>query len=133
MTIDLLASGELQSGRGANQIRTLQRAGATCLSSHFTSVSSLIEMFSLISVLFEKMIDNGLNSNICGEAKCAYKEMKSFEFVFILHLMNKFLGISDMLCQALQMKFQDILNALYLVSTTKILLQKLRENGRNTF
>ena len=131
--IDLLASGELQSGRGANQICTLQRAGATRWSSHFASVSSLIEMFSSIFVLLEKMIDNGLNSNICGEAKGAYKEMKSFEFVFILHLMNKVLGIPDMLCQALQMKSQDILTALYLVSTTKILLQKLREDGWNTF
>ena len=94
-------------------------------------------MFNSISVILEKMIDNGLNSNIRGEAKGAYKEMKSFEFefvfVFILHLMNKVLGISDMLCQALQMKSQDILNALYLVSTTKILLQKLRKDGWNTF
>ena len=90
-------------------------------------------MFSSISVLLEKMIDNGLNSNILGEAKGAYKEKKSFEFVFILHLMNKVLGIFDMLCQTLQMKSQDILNSLYLVSTTKILLQKLREEGWNTF
>ena len=71
--IDLLASGELQNGRGANQIRTLQRAGATCLSSDFASVSSLIEMFSSISVLLEKMIDNGLNSNICGKLKVLIK------------------------------------------------------------
>ena len=120
--IDLLASGELQNSRGANQIRTLQRARATRWSSHFASVSSLIKMFNSISILLEKMIDNGLNSNIRGEAKCAYKKMKSFEFVFILHLMNKVLGIPDMLCQALQMKSQDILNALYLVSTTKIFL-----------
>ena len=38
-----------------------------------------------------------------------------------------------MLCQALQMKSQDILNALYLVLITKILLQKLRKYGWNTF
>ena len=38
-----------------------------------------------------------------------------------------------MLCQALQIKSQNILNALYLVSTTKILFQKLRKDGWNTF
>ncbi|KAK2637543.1 hypothetical protein Ddye_032335 [Dipteronia dyeriana] len=38
-----------------------------------------------------------------------------------------------MLCQALQMKSQDILNALNFVSTTKMLLQNLRENGWNAF
>ncbi|XVF73640.1 hypothetical protein PTKIN_Ptkin12aG0218400 [Pterospermum kingtungense] len=67
------------------------------------------------------------------EAKGAYKDIKSFEFVFILHLMNNVLGISNILCQAFQMKSQDILNAICLASTTKVLLQKLREDGCNTF
>lgn len=79
------------------------------------------------------MIDDGLNSNIRGEAKGIYKEMISFEFVFNLHLMNDVLGISNILCQALQAKSQDILNAINLVSSTKILLQKLREFGWEKF
>ena len=91
--INSLASVEFQSGKGANQICTLQRAGVTRWSSYFALVSSLIEMFSSITILLEKMIDNGLNSNICREAKGAYKEMKSFKFVFILHLMNNVLGL----------------------------------------
>ena len=82
-------------------------------------------MFGSTCTLLEKLIDNGLNSNIRGEAKGAYKEMKTFEFVFILLLLYKVLGVSDMLCQALQIKSQDILNALNLVSSTKILLQEL--------
>ncbi|KAL5823918.1 hypothetical protein ACOSQ4_021818 [Xanthoceras sorbifolium] len=69
-------------------------------------------MLSLTCVLLEKMNDNGLNCNILGEVK--------------------FLGISFMLCEALQMKSQDKLNALNLVSTTKTLLQKLREDGWDT-
>ena len=125
----MIASGELKTATGANQIRTLQRAGATRWSSHFASVSNLIDMFGATCLLLERMIDNGFNSNIHGEAKSIYKEMMSFEFVFILHLMNEVLGISNILCQALQMKSQDILNAINLVSSTKILLQKLREVG----
>ncbi|XVF86823.1 hypothetical protein PTKIN_Ptkin18bG0073400 [Pterospermum kingtungense] len=102
-------------------------------SSYFTSVSRLIDIFGSVCVFLEKLIDNGLNSNIHGEAKGAYKDIKSFEFVSILHLMNKVLRIFDILCQALQMKSQDILNAIRLVSTTKVLFQKLREDGWNTF
>lgn len=131
--VDMIASGELKTATGANQIRTLQRAGATRWSSHFASVSNLIDMFGATCLLLERMIDNGFNSNIRGEAKSIYKEMMSFEFVFILHLMNEVLGISNILCQALQMKSQDILNAINLVSSTKILLQKLREVGWKKF
>ncbi|KAL5805528.1 hypothetical protein ACOSQ4_028261 [Xanthoceras sorbifolium] len=130
---DLIALGELKTATGANQICTLQRPGPTRWSSHFTSISILIQMFGSASTLLEKLINNGLNSNIRGEAKGAYKDLRSFEFVFILLLLHKILGISDMLCQVLQSKSQDILNAMNLVSTTKMLLLELRENGWNTF
>ena len=42
------------------------------------------------------------------------------------------MGITDVLCQALQQKTQDILNAMYMVSSTKMLIQKLREDGWNS-
>ncbi|KAI9184981.1 hypothetical protein LWI28_003097 [Acer negundo] len=130
---ELTALGELETGTGANQIRTLQRPGATRWSSHFTSIDRLIIMFGSTSTLLENVIDKGLNSNIRGEAKSAYKDLRSFEFVFILFLLHKVLVISNMLCQALQLKSQDILNAMNLVSTTKMLLQKLRESEWDTF
>ncbi|KAL5830476.1 hypothetical protein ACOSQ3_019944 [Xanthoceras sorbifolium] len=82
-------------------------------------------MFGSTSTLVENLIDNGLNSNIRREAKCVYKDLRSFEFVFILLLLHKILGIFDMLCQALQLKSQDILNAMNLVSSTKMLLLEL--------
>jgi len=55
--------------------------------------------------------------------------MQSFEFVFILLMMNKVMGYTDMLCQALQVKNQDILNAMRFALTTKSLLQKFRKDG----
>ena len=51
------------------------------------------------------------------------------EFVFILHLMREIMEITENLCQALQCKSQDILNAIHLVSTTKVLIQQMREIG----
>ena len=43
--------------------------------------------------------------------------------------MHKIMGITDMLCRALQNKSIDILNAMDLVGTTKELVQTLRDNG----
>ncbi|KAL5845765.1 hypothetical protein ACOSQ3_009289 [Xanthoceras sorbifolium] len=71
--------------------------------SKLNSIVNFVSASSKPSTLLEKLINNGLNSNICGEAK------------------------------ALQSKSQDILNAMNLVSTTKMLLLELRENGWNTF
>ncbi|KAL5736584.1 hypothetical protein ACOSP7_031052 [Xanthoceras sorbifolium] len=90
-------------------------------------------MFDSTSTLLENLIDNGQNSNICGEAKGVYKDLRSFEFVFILLLMHKILGISYLLCQSLQLKSQEILNAMSLVSSTKMLLLELRETGWDSF
>ena len=45
--------------------------------------------------------------------------------------MKEILEITNDLCQALQRKSQDILNAMHLVVTTKALIQKMRENGWN--
>ncbi|KAL6518186.1 hypothetical protein OROMI_033887 [Orobanche minor] len=39
--------------------------------------------------------------------------------------------ITDLLCQALQRKDQDIFNALRLVASTKLLLQKMKDESWN--
>ena len=90
-------------------------------------------MFGPTCIVLENLIKNGLNNNIRGEAKGALKAIRSFEFVFILQLMNEVMGIIDMLCQALQCQYQDILNALHLVRSTKILLHELRQDGWGKF
>jgi glycine cleavage system regulatory protein len=46
--------------------------------------------------------------------------------------MKNVMGITDVLCQALQQKSQDILNAKHLVTSTKTLIQKLRDDGWET-
>ena len=42
---NMIASNEIETGRGANQLGTLQRAGDTRWGSHFQSICSLIRMF----------------------------------------------------------------------------------------
>ncbi|XP_074323054.1 uncharacterized protein LOC141659998 [Apium graveolens] len=64
-----------------------------------------------------------------GDALSAIKMLMSYEFVFILHVVKEIMAITDLLCRALQQKSQYILNAMHLVSTTKMLIQKLRSDG----
>ncbi|XP_074265702.1 uncharacterized protein LOC141588147 [Silene latifolia] len=130
----LLSKGELETGRGANQIGTLKRAGDTRWGSHLQSIRSLLNMYSAtISVLEHIMVDKSCNSHQRGDADFALNLMISYEFVFISHLMREILGITDILFQALQRKSQDIVNSLKLVSTTKSLIQSLREDRWKDF
>ena len=55
-----------------------------------------------------------------------------FDFAFILHIMKNIMEITNVICQVLQQKSQDILNAMHLVTTTKTLIQKLRDDGQET-
>ena len=125
----MCAIGDLQSGKGLNQIGTLQKPGDTRWSSHLRSISSLINMFSATCDVLLNIIDDGATSAQRAEADAAYEALTSFKFVFILHLMRKVLEISNLLYQTLQLESQDILNAMHLVSSTKLLTQKLRDEG----
>ena len=88
-----------------------------------------MNMFDATWSVLKNIIVDGNNYLQRGDADSAYDVITSFKFVFILHLMREIMEIIDDLCQALQCKSQDILNAMHLVSTTKALIQKMRENG----
>ncbi|KAK4602034.1 hypothetical protein RGQ29_011206 [Quercus rubra] len=117
---------ELETGKGLNQMVTLQRPGDTRWGSHYKSVSNLMKLFSPTCEVLLKIMDEG-NSSQKVEAESAYEVLISFEFIFILHFVNETMGITDKLCQALQNQSQDILNAMHLVSSTKKLIQQFRD------
>ncbi|XP_025670089.1 uncharacterized protein [Arachis hypogaea] len=129
---NLIANDQIVTGSGLNQIGTLQRAGDTRCGSHLNSVRSLLCMFDATCEVLEKSTEEG-NFSTRGDASAAYDAITSFEFVFVLHLMRNILEVSHDLCQALQRKNQDILNALTLVSTTKTLIQRMRESSWEAF
>jgi hypothetical protein len=123
----MVAAGEHETGKGANQIGNLYRSGTTRWSSHFDSICSLIDLYGATIIVLESMVQEGFSNSIHREASGCLIVMKSFEFIFILYLMHKIIRITDLLCRALQQKSLDILNAMDLVSTTKALLQTLRD------
>ena len=61
-------------------------------------------MFSATLEVLKNMIDDGSSRDLRGESKGAYREMKSFKFVFILLLLDRVLGIFNILCRSLQKK-----------------------------
>ena len=63
---------------------------------------------SVIQVLHAICLD-GENDGDKGKASVLMKQMEVFEFVLILHLMIKVLGLTNDLSQALQQKDQNIL------------------------
>ncbi|XP_071726894.1 uncharacterized protein [Rutidosis leptorrhynchoides] len=121
--------GELESGKGANQIQSLQRPGDTRWSSHYRSIRSLLKLYGPAIVVLREIAINGSTPSQRGDASFALTELLSFDFVIVVHLMKKIMKSTDKLCQSLQRKSQDILNALSLVSTTKLLIQNLRDQG----
>ena len=56
-------------------------------------------------------------------------KMESFEFVFILHLMIRVLGLSQELSQCLQRKNQNIVRAIGLIGSVMRNMNAMRENG----
>ncbi|QHO02198.1 Zinc finger MYM-type protein [Arachis hypogaea] len=112
---NLVAQNKLETGKGANQISTLQRAGDTRWSSHFNSICSLVKIFTATNIILNNIIEDGTTYAQRGEAYGVSKILLSFEFVFTLHLMKEIMGITNVLCQALQQQSQDILNAMHIV------------------
>ncbi|XP_061340573.1 uncharacterized protein LOC133287039 [Gastrolobium bilobum] len=121
--------GELETGTGSNQVGTLKRASDTRWSSHFYSICSLQRGYNESCSVLENIRSEGSNYSQRGDATAAYKMITSFEFIFNLLLMKEIMGITEILCQALQQKSQDILNSMQLVSSTKELIQELRNDG----
>ncbi|CAN1164445.1 Zinc finger MYM-type protein 1 [Linum perenne] len=125
---DMLESGELETGKGANQSTSLQRAGATRWSSHFFSVDSMIKMFAATCEVLQEVSEHNSSRQLRAEAEGALEEITTFKFAFCLHMMRKIMMETMCLSQAFQRKSIDILEALGMVSTSKTLLQKLRDD-----
>ncbi|XP_057734433.1 uncharacterized protein LOC130949831 [Arachis stenosperma] len=86
-------------------------------------------MFTATNIVLNNIIEDGTTYAQRGDAYGVSKILLSFEFVFTLHLTKEIMGITNVLCQALQQQSQDILNAMHIVSTSKLLLQQLRDGG----
>ncbi|XP_061370261.1 uncharacterized protein LOC133312978 [Gastrolobium bilobum] len=90
------------------EVGTLHRVGATRWSSHYNSICSLFQMFKATCEALDNISNEGKTASHRGDADNAYSSLTSFDFVIILHLMKEIMGITEVLCQALQLKKHGI-------------------------
>ncbi|XP_021722105.1 uncharacterized protein LOC110689641 [Chenopodium quinoa] len=129
-TLDL---GDIESGQGLNQEMGLGRPGDTRWGSHYNIVANVTSLYSTIVKVLEKIGANNIYKEDRVKAITIMDTFESFEFIFMIHLMFEIFGITDKLCQALQRRDQDIVNAMSFVTLTKERLQKMREHGWDDF
>ncbi|XP_016579003.2 uncharacterized protein LOC107876644 [Capsicum annuum] len=129
---ELIISEEVHIEQGLNQECELQRSCDTRWGSHCKTLEKFIDIFqSILYVL-------GFATYECPiyldrlTAKTLENTIKGFDFAFMLHLMLKFLMITNHLNSSLQKMDQDIVNALELLNTAKQELQRMRDSGRRS-
>ncbi|KAL6520811.1 hypothetical protein OROHE_016992 [Orobanche hederae] len=91
-----------------------------------------MSLFGIIVKVLVMIGESGSNSDDKAKAQGILYSLESFDFVFMAQLMSTIFGYTNILCVALQKKNQDIVSAMRLVDLTKILLQKMREDGWET-
>jgi hypothetical protein len=74
-----------------------------------------------ILVLCSIANDRSVTRYFLGDAAGSLKIIVTFDFVFVLLMMENIVKITDVLCQTLQKKDIDIINAIGCVSTSRLL------------
>ncbi|GAA0149862.1 hypothetical protein LIER_08934 [Lithospermum erythrorhizon] len=88
--------------------------------------SKLKDLFTPIIEVFEELEDDRDSE---GEPQSLLLIMKTFRFVFMLHLMVDVLSVTNDLSEELERDDQDIVNAMKLVEINKKIFQKMRKDG----
>jgi hypothetical protein len=65
---------------------------------------------------------------IFGDTDRYYNYLKEIDFILILFIMKAIMGVKDVVCQALQKQYQDVVNAMNLARSTMRLIQYLRDD-----
>ncbi|KAI5021452.1 hypothetical protein ZWY2020_058182 [Hordeum vulgare] len=125
--IQALKLGEIESGQGLNQEMGLSRPGDTRWGSHHKIVMDVMALYPSIKKVLFRVGKESKGAEALG-AQTMWEVFESFEFVFLLHLMNEIFGLTNSFCNALQRRDQDIVNAMDLLAFTKDELEVLRED-----
>ncbi|XP_075091691.1 uncharacterized protein LOC142171880 [Nicotiana tabacum] len=125
----LLESGEVITRQELNQERGLQRPGDTRWGSHFKILDNFIAILSSIVRVLKLIEYEGSTSHERNQAEYLLGKIRTYKFIFMLHLMVKVLAMSNELSNILQKKDQDIINAVVFLDITKKRLQDMSKTG----
>jgi hypothetical protein len=126
--IEALKLGETGTGQGLNQEMGLARPSDTCWGSHYKTVMHVMHLYPSIKKVLFRVGKEGKGAEAL-EAQTMLKIFNSFEFDFLLHLMNEIFGYANDLCNALQKREQDIVNVIDFLEFTKVELDVLRQDA----
>ncbi|KAM3281721.1 zinc finger MYM-type protein 1-like [Capsicum chacoense] len=110
-----------------NQKLGLQRHGDTRWGSHLKIARNFISLFSSIIHVLGVLEKEVANYHEKALAKGLVEDIRSYEFVYMLHLILKILVVTYDLNMNLQRKDQDIISAIKLVDFSKRQFQLMRE------
>jgi hypothetical protein len=103
--IEALRLDEIEIGQGLNQEMGLARPGDTRWGSHYITVMHVMHLYSLIRKVLLRIGNESKDTKANG-TQTMLKVFESFEFVFLLHLLNEIFGYTNDLCIALQKREQ---------------------------
>ncbi|KAH7681210.1 Ribonuclease H-like protein [Dioscorea alata] len=131
--VEQLENVEIVSGKGKNQKSSLARPGDTRWGSHYTTILRLICMWTSILEVLQNVHDDGVSNDNRGIVASLIDKMENYNFVFVMYLMRRLLGMTNKLSLALQQKDQNIVQAMRLIEAIKTRLQHFRETGWEKF
>jgi hypothetical protein len=126
--VNQLENGQIFSGRGKNQETSLARAGDTRWGSHHKTLCRLFHMWESVLEVLENIAEDGIGDKRTT-ASALLLQMENFEFVFILHLKMRLLGITNDLSRCLQRKDHNIVRAVGLIGITLHKINDVRQHG----
>jgi pterin-4a-carbinolamine dehydratase len=126
---EAIGDGDISSERDLNQEIGLACPGDTRWNSHYKSLVNLIILFGSVLEVLDDIKENSDDPKKRGSAITLIDSLTTFDFAFSCCFMKNVLGITNELSQALQVKEQDIMNAIALVAVVKNRLQDMRDNG----
>ncbi|XP_039142065.1 zinc finger MYM-type protein 1-like [Dioscorea cayenensis subsp. rotundata] len=127
--VEQLEKVEIVSGKGKIQESSLARLGDTRWGSYYTTILWLISMWTSILEVLQNVHDDGASSNNRGIVGSLIDKMENYQFVFVMYLMRRLLGMTNELSLALYQKNQNIVQAMRLIEVVKARLQHFREAG----
>ena len=96
---------------------------------HHKTLARLMIMWSSVLEVLENISEDGIDGEKKTTASGLIQRIESFEFVFILHLMIRVLGLTQEISQCLQRKNQNIVRAIGLIGSVMRNMNAMRENG----
>ncbi|CAN6268617.1 unnamed protein product [Urochloa humidicola] len=127
--LEELELDDIETGKGRNQEMGLGRPADTRWGSHYKTIMHVLSLYPSIRKVLIKIGDDRSLRAESTNAQTMLTTFKSYEFVFMAHLLQTVLGFTADLNHALQKRDQDIVNAVELISLTKFQLQALRDDA----